>query len=407
MVPWDACEPRIPAQARRKACLAGLLLSASLCGPVATAAPYVPAADDTVLEVVPAAAELRQLRPLREQLAQHPADERTALTLAQAYLDLGRIESDPRIVSYAEATLAPWLDNQRPDASILVLGASASQYLHRFDEALGLLDRALRQQPDNGQAWLTRAAILQVEGRFPEAQASCRALAQFTDALVAVACLTGVKSLTGELPPSYRTLQGLYQDDPRIPSALRVWIFDELADMAERAGSDDAAEAYLTAARRVAPRDPYTKSAYADLLLREQRNAEVVRLLQSDQSQDNLLLRLAIAGARLGLTSAEDWAATYQARYEAARRDGDWTHLREQARFLLEVRHDPAGALALAERNWQQQREPADIRLLVAAASANGDAAASSRALEWLRQTRYQDRALELARPPPKSASSQ
>ncbi len=405
-MPRYACERRPPAQPVRKAWRAGVLLSAVLCGPLATAAPYVPADDDAVLEVVPAAAELRQLRPLREQLARHPADERTALALAQAYLDLGRIESDPRFVSYAQAALAPWLDSQRPDASALVTGASALQYLHRFDQALALLDRALHQQPQNGQAWLTRAAILQVQGRFPEAQASCRTLAQFTDALVTVACLTGVKSLTGELPASYRTLQGLYQDDPRIPSSVRVWIFDELADMAERTGSDAAAEAYLAAAQRVAPRDPYTKSAYADLLLREQRNAEVVRLLEADQSQDNLLLRLAIAGARLHSTQAEYWATTYQARYEAARRDGDWTHLREQARFLLEVRHDAAGALALAERNWQQQREPADVRLLVAATGSAHDAVAAAQMLEWLRQTRYEDQTLELTQLRAAGASS-
>jgi tetratricopeptide (TPR) repeat protein len=405
-VPRYACERRPPAQPVRKAWRAGVLLSAVLCGPLATAAPYLPADDDAVLEVVPAATELRQLQPLREQLARHPGDERAALALAQAYLDLGRIESDPRIVSYAQATLAPWLDSHRPDAGVLVLGASASQYLHRFGEALALLDRALQQQPQNGQAWLTRAAILQVQGRFSEAQASCRTLAQFSDALITVVCLTGVNSLTGELTASYRTLRGLYQDDPRIPAAVRVWIFDELADMAERAGIDDAAEAYLLAARRVASRDPYTNSAYADLLLRERRNTEVVQLLEADQSQDNLLLRLAIAGARLHSTQAEYWAATYQARYEAARRDGDWTHLREQARFLLEVRHDGAGALALAERNWQQQREPADVRLLVAATGSAHDAVAAAQVLEWLRQTRYEDQTLELTQLQAAGASS-
>ena len=148
----------------------------------------------------------------------------------------------------------------------------------------------------------------------------------------------------------------------------------------------------------MAPLDPYTKAAYADLLLRQNRNQEVVRLLEADQNQDNLLLRLSIAGKRLHLIQADEWAAIYQARYEAARRDGDFTHLREQALFLLEVRHDPVAALPLAERNWQLQREPADIRLLVAAAGAAHDRDASSRALEWLRQTRYEDQALHSRR---------
>jgi Tfp pilus assembly protein PilF len=393
-VPRSARKPR-PAQPCRKAWLAGLLLSSAWCASLATAAPYVPASDDTVLEVVPAAAQLQQLRPLRAQLARRPSDERSALALAEAYLELGRAESDPRFISYAQATLAPWLQVSRPDARALVLTASALQYLHRFDEALALLDRALREQPQNAQGWLIRADILQVQGHFIEAQAACRTLAQFSDALITVACLTGVKSLTGALTASYQALQSLYQDDPRLPSGLRVWVLDELADMAERAGNDHTTETYLTRALRVNASDPYSRAAYADLLLREQRNAEVVQLLEADQSKDNLLLRLSIAGTRLHLRQAEDWAATYQARYEAARRDGDLTHLREQARFLLEVRHDPVAALALAESNWEVQREPADIRLLAAAALGSADAAAAARALQWLTETHYEDQTLE------------
>jgi hypothetical protein len=188
----------------------------------------------------------------------------------------------------------------------------------------------------------------------------------------------------------------VYQDDARLPLAVRVWILDELADMAERMGEDHAAETDLATALRAAPLDPYTKAAYADLLLRQNRNQEVVRLLEPDQNQDNLLLRLSIAGQRLHLIQANDWAAIYQARYEAARRDGDFTHLREQALFLLEVRHDPAAALPLAERNWQLQREPADIRLLLAVAGAAHDRDASSRALQWQRRSGYEDQALPL-----------
>lgn len=377
--------------------LVGVLLLAAAGVRTATAAPYTPIDDAVVLEAVPAAAEMRQLRPLRAQLTAHPDDERSALALAQAYLDLGRAQSDPRFVSYAEAALAPWLQRPQPDPAVLVATASALQYLHRFDEALVLLDRALREQPQNGQAWLTQAAVLQVQGRFSEAQSSCRALAQYADALITVGCLTGVESLTGELTRSYQALRALYQDDPRLPAALRVWILDGLADMAERAGDRAAAESCLSTALRVVPRDPYTKSAYADLLLRQGRYAEVVQLLQADQSQDNLLLRLSIAGARLRLgEQAEEWADIYQARYEAARRDGDFTHLREQARFLLEVRHDAAEALELAERNWSVQHEPEDIRILAASAIAAHNAAAAARALAWIGQVHYQDQTLEL-----------
>jgi len=173
-----------------------------------------------------------------------------------------------------------------------------------------------------------------------------------------------------------------------------VWILDQLADMAQRAGDGTAAESYFQAALRVNATDGYTKGDYADLLLRQGRAGEVLRLLQDDEQQDNLLLRLAIAAARLRTGQAQRFADEFQARYEAARRDGDSTHLREQARFLLEVRGNVAAALQVAERNWDVQREPADVRIYWAAASSAGNARQLQRLREWIQQTHYEDAVL-------------
>jgi hypothetical protein len=167
--------------------------------------------------------------------------------------------------------------------------------------------------------------------------------------------------------------------------------------MTQRAGDEKAAEADLLAALRVAPQDGYSKGAYADLLLQENRDSEVVRLLQADEQQDNLLLRLAIAATRLGSADGRRWSDMFQARYEAARRDGDFTHLREQARFLLEVRGKTAEALDLAERDWQVQREPGDVRIYFAAAAAAGNQEALRNVRDWIQQTRYEDHILPVS----------
>jgi hypothetical protein len=155
---------------------------------------------------------------------------------------------------------------------------------------------------------------------------------------------------------------------------------------------------YLLAALHAAPADGYSKGDYADLLLRQSRNAEVGHLLQGDESQDNLLLRLAIAATRLHRAEGHRLSDMFQVRYEAARRDGDFTHLREQARFILEVRGDAAEALKMAERNWQVQREPADVRIYFAAATAAADRVALQNLEAWLKQTRYEDRTLDALR---------
>jgi tetratricopeptide (TPR) repeat protein len=382
-----------------------LSLLISLAGRGVAAAPHIPASDATVLEHVPAAAATQRLEPLRMHLASHPEDLQSALALAQGYLEIGRTNADPRFVSYAQATLTPWLSRAHPDPAVLTLSATCLQYLHRFDEALTLLDRALAQQKFNGQAWLTKATILQVQGHFAQARQACRPLIQISGHLIALTCLTSVNSLTGQLHESYTALSRVFADDPRLERGVRVWILDQLADMAQRLGDDKEAEEYLLAALHAAPEDGYSKGDYADLLLRQSRNAEVVHLLQGDESQDNLLLRLAIAATRLHYAESHRLSEMFQARYEAARRDGDFTHLREQARFILEVRGDPAEALKVAERNWQVQREPADVRIYFAAATAAADRAAQQNLETWLKQTHYEDRTLDALRTADDSAS--
>ena len=92
-------------------------------------------------------------------------------------------------------------------------------------------------------------------------------------------------------------------------------------------------------------------------------------MLAGNEAQDPLLLRLTIAAHRLGSPEATAWAQAYEARWRAAERDGDDTHQREQALYLLEVRADAAGALEYARRNWTRQREPADVRIYARAAA--------------------------------------
>ena len=365
---------------------------AALLVSIATAAaPQIPPDDSTVLEHVPALTATQKLAPLQARVATHPTDLPSALALAQGYMAIGRANADPRFVSYAEATLTPWLQRQHPDPAVLTLQATALQYLHRFSEALGLLDQALAATHFNAQAWLTRATILQVQGHFDAARESCRPLIQSSGQLIALTCLTSVNSLTGKLDVSYLALRQVFTDDPRLDVGVRVWILDQLGDMAQRLGDDSAAESHFQAALRASPNDGYTKGEYADLLIRRGRAAEVMHLLQNDGQQDNLLLRLAIAATRLRTAQAGRLSDEFQARYEAARRDGDMTHLREQARFLLEVRGQASTALEVAARNWTVQREPADVRVYWAAAVAADSAPDLHRVRDWIQQTHYQD----------------
>ena len=369
---------------------AGLALAAGM----ATAGPYLPADDATILERVPERSDLELLAPLRAAVAADAEDLGASLALATGYIGIGRRNSDPRFIAHAQATLSPWLSRPRPPERVLVLEAITLQYLHQFDPALALLERALALEPLDAQAWLTRATLLELRGDYRGARLACARLVRAADEFTALICLGSVAGRNGELAASYRALLASSDLGPRLPAALRAWHLSVVAEMAERLGDDRAAEAHLRAALQAATDDPYVKSAYADLLLRTGRAPEVIALLAGSEAQDPLLLRLAIAGHRLRSPEAARWTQAYEERLRTAERDHDNTHQREQAMYLLEVHGDAAAALESARRNWAAQREPADLRVYARAAERTHATADVALIARWLRETRYEDRSL-------------
>ena len=122
----------------------------------------------------------------------------------------------------------------------------------------------------------------------------------------------------------------------------------------------------------------YTLLTYADFLMDLNRHAEALALLMPQPRTDAVMLRLAIAGARLKSPGADKDARQVRDTIAQAnlRPDARVTHAREQAMFALWVEAKPAAALALARENVRKQREPLDLMVLARAARAAGDAQA-------------------------------
>ena len=78
-------------------------------------------------------------------------------------------------------------------------------------------------------------------------------------------------------------------------------------------------------------------------------------------------------------------------RFAEARARGTALHMREEAMFTLKLQNDPVRALALAQANWQDQREPADARILLEAALAARQPQGAAAALLWIEQTGIED----------------
>lgn len=362
----------------------------------ALAAPYIPRDGKQVVEHLPArlSPAQRNMQAWRQRLSAQPNDLDAATTLARLYIERARQDGDPRYLGYAQAALAPWWNMADPPVAARLLRATLLQSTHQFPAALADLNVVLKEDRGNAQAWLTRATVLQVQGQYAQAKQSCLHLLALAPPLIAQTCLANVASLNGEADAAYRDLSAAYAKQSE-GAGLGDWVPSLLAEMAQRRGDARSAQYWYGQAFKQAEPDSYLLAAYADFLLEQRRAAEAALLLRDKTRVDALLLRYALALQATHDPAAAEQIELLQQRFDAAGLRGDSVHRREQARFELELKHNPAAALALARANWEVQKEPADARIYLQAALAAGQHAAAAPLVDWLRQNRLQDSGLQ------------
>lgn len=350
-----------------------------------------PAADEIVARVEPgppAAAVSTTPAPAA------PVELAAALTAARRHLVAARRTGDPRHLGRAEAALAPWWDRADAPDDVVLVRATIRQGLHDFAGARADLDALLARRPDDVEARLTRAVVAMVVGDVSTAAADCDRLEALHGPLLAAACAAPLATRGGGARRAYEQLGALVAGAGTGP--ITAWALVARGELARATGDDAAAERHLRAALAIAPDDSYALGVLADLLLDGGRAAEVERLLRGAEAEP-LALRRAIALVRLRDPGAAPLRARLRAELEVARSRGDDTHLRERARYFLDVEPAPEAALAAARGNWQRQREAIDVRLLVEAAAAAGRPLAAAPALAWLRAGAIDDAVLDRA----------
>ena len=380
-----------------------LLALFSLAARAVISEPYVPADDAVILERV---AQTRigadAFRRLQHAVAQNPNDLSIVLTYAKAAIQLGGEESDPRYFGYAQSALAPWWKASAPPVEVLQMRADILQWQHQFEAAKRDLDSIIAADSRGmNQAHLTRATIELVQGRPDVARHDCVTLIDHVETLIAATCIASANSLTGDPATVERALGTAIAQTPGASNDALLWAWTEMAEIDERVNRTGAAEAAflnaLTVMRKNGHRDPYLLAAYADFLLDRGRPTEVLPLLDGLSRMDNLLLRLALAEDALGRGDdtmralAHEHSEDLQQRFAETRQRGDSVHQREEAIYLLKLRHAPDLALQVAKENWQRQRELIDARVLLEAAKAAGKPDAADDVRAWMDRYHVQD----------------
>ena len=360
----------------------------------ASAAPYTPANPAQILERLPYRPNdpvARELKNLRLQLASDPGKLPLAIKVARRYVEIGRNTSDPRYAGYAEAALRPWWSSNDPPVEVRIMRATLRQRVHQFDLALDDLNEILRIDPLHSQARLVRATLLQVQGLYDDARHECALLSGLVHKLIAVSCSSSVASVNGELVEAYQQLRTTLERFPNVQADLRAWAWTGLAEMAVRLGKKQEANAHFLSAVSLDPSDNYLLAAYSDFLLDHDRAKEVLSLLRNQTPADTLFLRYVLALQAVGSEDLTEQCQQLSARFEASRMRGDRVHLREEARYQLQLARNPQTALKLAQKNWDIQKEPADVYILLAAARASNDHITVTKVKTWIARVRIQD----------------
>lgn len=362
-------------------------------GGVALAEPVRPSDDALVLAKVQAKqlSEAGNLRALQQGLAADPQNLAAALETARTAIGLGRNLADPRYYGQAEAALAPWWNKDDPPGEVRILRATITQAFHRFEDAAKDLDHVLESDPGNVQARFSRAFILITTGRLKDAARDCALMTMKGAELVRAICEARIAGLSGQGADAAAQLLKAMVVARKAHASLKRFGLTVIADLWVGLDQAETAERYYLQVMAFGDPDASVVAAYADLMLAQGRASEALVFLADKGEADILLLRRAIAAKATGDARLGNWSGILEERFAAAKASGNRVHLREEARFLLEVKNDAKAALPLAIANFGVQKEPADGELLLRAALAAHNPAAAKPVVDFVAATGFSD----------------
>ena len=346
----------------------------------------MPDSDDEVLVVLPQVflANRNELTELRERLNSNPDDPKLAADVASRYLAMGNRTGEPRYYGYARAAISKWWETEAT-AAVLKIRAKLKEKDHLYDEALADLQLAVKQSPNDAQAFIEIGNIYRVKGLYAEAMKIGDRLQEIAGDVPAALCRAPVMAQTGKAQEAYDLLSKILPDaEEKFPATVQ-FILTIRAEIADALGRDaEVKEHFIDGLARDAG-DTYLLRGYGDFLLDQGQPAEALEMLREHTNDTGVMLRAAIAARESGeLQLADQWTKELETRFEEIRLRGALPHGRFESRLELKLKDDPKAALTVALENWKKQKEVRDSRHVLEAAVAAQDPAAAKPVVEFL-----------------------
>ncbi len=343
--------------------------------------------NDTVVArlQIPGAGYSPALQEILREARARPADIKAAKAAATALISEGRMTGDSRLVGAAAGVLISFL--VKPDAETLLLIATARQYQHDFVGALSLLDQAIRLEPQNANALLTRATVQIVLGKFDLATADCQRIANLSRVELGFLCQSTALLLTKHASAVYLRLEGIVSNPTLLEPTLRRWAISLMGEISLLQGNSAAAKLHFADVIAGDPMALRERLLLTDILLDEKAAAAALALLEPAPDIDGVLIRRVLATKILGDSAiADPVIAELDRRFRLNIDLGLTAHAREETRYFLQISVDPKLALKRALVNWDLQHELEDAQLLIDAAMAANEPSAAVRVLAWMKE---------------------
>ncbi len=270
------------------------------------------------------------------------------------------LSGDDALLAQGWSLLKPNLTSNNLTPHDLLQAAWLSQAEHKFDTALIYIDKALQKHPRNVQAWLLRASIYTVQGNAAAARHACQQVSLDVSPVVAIACSSRLANTQLEKQQAFDRLKPLIKL-PLDPD-LKAWVNSIAADLARDSNQTEHADTLYRLSIKHFP-SIQVRAAYADLLLSQARNEEVMHMIDSHEKTPALAVRRLLAAHASGLDIHQELNRLDQL-FRSWAKNNDFRHAREMAMFYLELGNDPQLAYKLATENIKIQQEAEDIQIL-------------------------------------------
>jgi hypothetical protein len=287
-----------------------------------------------------------------------PVTQHTETTQISMLMQQARLPGQSNLIQQALIRFSK-LEPQ-PKAEYWLLAADMAQQQHQFTKAKAALEQAaqLQQQP---QIPLMQARIALVEAKPEQAMRYCKQLLALQELFLFELCSLEVAGRNGQTAHSYPLLQRIAKRK-NIPAQLRLYLQAVLAEQAEQLQQPTIAAQHLQPWLAQAPVPMWLKWADLSMAIAPQQvYQQLSNLGQQLPLEDGLLLRL--ARAEQLLQAGNQHLTAVAERIALRERRQDLLHSADLTYFYLFLQTDNDKARRYAGINYQQAREPDDLKL--------------------------------------------